>query len=245
MRTPALFLLLIISITGNAQKLPNIQQVSLRSPTNVTVDGKVNEWGNKWQAYNKATQLYYNLANDADNLYLAVRCEDIKVIAKILAGGLCLNINTENKRIDNGPSITFPNTKSAWGPTNQGVSKFNFKVMDSITVKVALKDVKFFRLNNFENLPDTIVSIYNDLGIQAQMRYYNNALACEILIPTKLIGLADFSGTFAYQIKLPGVNTGFPAGSNPNPDRPANHPLNILYALNASTDFWGEYTLTK
>ena len=58
---------------ANAQKLPNVQQASLRAPENVKVDGKPTEWGDKLQAYNKATDVFYTIANDYNNLYLIIQ----------------------------------------------------------------------------------------------------------------------------------------------------------------------------
>jgi hypothetical protein len=44
---------------STAQKLPNKQQISLRAPARLKIDGIVNEWGDKLQAYNHSTQIFY------------------------------------------------------------------------------------------------------------------------------------------------------------------------------------------
>ncbi|MBC7401019.1 MAG: hypothetical protein H7289_13850, partial [Mucilaginibacter sp.] len=63
---PALFL----SVIANAQKLPKVQTASIAAPTNIKIDGKATEWGNKFQAFNRTTEVYYTLSNSATKLYL-------------------------------------------------------------------------------------------------------------------------------------------------------------------------------
>ncbi|HCN82336.1 MAG TPA: hypothetical protein DIT07_01770, partial [Sphingobacteriaceae bacterium] len=69
--------LIIIPVTTSAQKLPNIQEASLRAPAGIKVDGKATEWNNQFQAYNKATEIFYTISNDDDKLYLAVQATDL------------------------------------------------------------------------------------------------------------------------------------------------------------------------
>lgn len=93
----------------NAQKLPNKQEISLEAPANVKIDGKMNEWGDKLQAYNKATLIYYTMANDADNLYLVVRIKDPGVINKAISGAITLTVNPADKKSDEKcPAVSFP-----------------------------------------------------------------------------------------------------------------------------------------
>jgi len=51
-------LLLIASLTVNAQNLPNVQKVSVRAPANIKIDGKASEWDDKFQAFNHATDIF-------------------------------------------------------------------------------------------------------------------------------------------------------------------------------------------
>ncbi len=96
-------------VTANAQKLPNIQNTSLRAPANIKIDGKATEWHNKFLAYNKATDVYYSMANDDDKLYLVVQATDPAIINKIIGGGITLTIQKSGKKTDkDGISITYP-----------------------------------------------------------------------------------------------------------------------------------------
>src|ERR1700742_4496861 len=98
-----------ICLSASAQKLPTTQKASLRAPSNTKIDGKATEWDNKFQAYNNATNVFYTLSNDDNNLYLTVQADEQSVINKILRGGITLTIQKSGKKTDkDGMSITYP-----------------------------------------------------------------------------------------------------------------------------------------
>src|ERR1700761_5505119 len=95
--------------TAIAQKVSNIQQGSVAAPAGLKIDGKLTEWGPELQAYNKSTKLWYTLANDDQDIYLAIKSTDAANINKILAGGITLTINTAGKKKDKDAFIiTYP-----------------------------------------------------------------------------------------------------------------------------------------
>jgi hypothetical protein len=99
----------IIFFTANAQKLPNVQQVSLRAPADLKIDGKTAEWNNQFQAYNTHTDFYYTMANDDKNLYVVIQATDPAIIRRIVNGGLTLTVNESGqKRNKDAMSITYP-----------------------------------------------------------------------------------------------------------------------------------------
>src|SRR4051812_27283145 len=89
-----------INPSAQAQKTTNIQETAVWAPDNIKVDGKLNEWNDSFQALNKATQVYYTLANDDKNLYLVIRSANQNSANKIVAGGLNLTINNTGKKSD-------------------------------------------------------------------------------------------------------------------------------------------------
>src|ERR1700748_1734396 len=98
-----------ISICAKAQKLNSVQAAAIPAPAKVKVDGKIDEWGGNFQAYNKTTKLFYTLANDEKNLYLVVKSTDLQNSTKIMGGGVTLTINTANKKKEeNAYSVRFP-----------------------------------------------------------------------------------------------------------------------------------------
>jgi hypothetical protein len=91
-----------------AQKLNDVQDVSVWASA-VKVDGKHNEWENKFKATNKSTNLTYTLANDAKNLYLAIQSKDVTNNNKILLGGISLTVNPSGKKNDKeGFKVIYP-----------------------------------------------------------------------------------------------------------------------------------------
>jgi len=88
------FLLVVGMVNAHAQKLPNKQDVSLRAPVNINIDGKATEWDNKYQAFNKAVEIYYSIANDDDNLYLIIHAVKSSIIEKMMEGGISFSVNS-------------------------------------------------------------------------------------------------------------------------------------------------------
>ncbi|MXV17028.1 hypothetical protein [Hufsiella ginkgonis] len=98
----------MVAVSSFAQKLPDQQEVSLRPPANIKIDGKATEWP-AFQAYNKSTSLFYTITNDDDNLYLAVQSTNSGITNKIMRGGLTFTVNTTGKKKEKeGISIMFP-----------------------------------------------------------------------------------------------------------------------------------------
>ena len=72
-RTALLILFSCVILSAAAQKLPKVQRASLYAPENIKVDGMLNEWDDKLQAYNYATDVYYTISNDDKNLYITLK----------------------------------------------------------------------------------------------------------------------------------------------------------------------------
>lgn len=108
-------LILLIALLASQQlfaqdsKLKNEQPETGVWAEGVKVDGNLKEWNDNFQAYNKATKLFYTVSNDDKALYLVVKSTDMQTSNKIAAGGITLAINTEGKKKDKDVySLTFP-----------------------------------------------------------------------------------------------------------------------------------------
>jgi len=251
MKALALIFLVAITFCTNAQKLPNVQSGSKLLPENTKIDGKLSEWDDLLQAYNKATKIEYTLANNTDQLYLAIRSKDVGSTAKILAGGITLSINIPGRKEETRPSLTIPVTNSGYSLTPSGTVKSNFPVLtDSSDIIAAIKQFKFIKALNFKGIQDTLLSIYNEQGIQSKIVYDNGALICEILIPRKFVDLDDLS-KFSYQVRLNGVSRPEFKGGPPPPPLTAppswlpSDPRHISFEIASATDFKADYTLAK
>jgi hypothetical protein len=203
--TVALFLLFIGAI--KAQKLPNIQNSGFRAPVNVKVDGKATEWGNQFQAYNKGAQVFYTIANDDTNLYLCIKAPDPLIVDKIITYGVTFDIykpgNNTNKK--NSVSITYPligikdlgAIKSSLyntAITRNADSVHLRQKADSITSvwnnRFAAKS-KDITVTGIASIPDSSVSVYNDLGFKATLFFDTPKSAVyELAIPLKQLSLS-------------------------------------------------------
>lgn len=216
------------------KKLKDVQANNLFAPSPVKIDGKLNDWNDEFQAYNKSTHLYYTIANDEKNLYLVVKTSDMTTKAKLAAGGLTLSINTAGKKKDQDAySLTFPlrttmgrpgGGGAGGGATGGGMRLMTFggpggggrpaapdsamqKAMQDRVINAA-KEIKVF---GFKDIPDSLIAIYNEYNIKAAINYdKDGAFIYELAVPLKLMALtAGDSKELAYNIKLNGLQITF------------------------------------
>jgi hypothetical protein len=238
-----------VIVTGYAQKLPNVQKESVRAPANIKIDGKATEWDNKFKAQNNATELFYTLSNDDENLYLAVQTKFKDVIDKIMRGGITFTVNpTLDKKNTSQASVTYPSLDLA------GVSNVTNKMAVKNSPKanpdedpVSVNDVnktfsmrsKVVAVSGINSIQSGEISIYNENGIQVASHFDDNlGYTYELAIPLKHLSLPDSSKPFSYQIKVnePKQFTKLEGNRPPPP---------MMKTSVAATDTWGEYTLAK
>jgi hypothetical protein len=250
-------------------KLKSVQVNSLRAVPGIKIDGNITEWGNNFQAYNKAVKLYYILANDDKYLYLVTKSTDPTNNAKIGAGGITININTADKKNEKDAfSVTYPvvnrggrggggRNRGGFGcGRNNGVplSDSALKAQTEEAHKQFVAAAKEIRVLGFKEITDTLISIYNEYSIKSLVAYDDQgAMTVEMAIPLKALGLStDSPKEFAYQITLLGLplpaGGGFGGGGGRGGGRGGRGGggNNIDYQdLLTPTDFWGKYTLAK
>ncbi len=242
-------LLLGSSFWAFAQKLPNVQTVSLRAPANIKIDGKTTEWGNNFQAYNHATDIFYTLANDDDRLYLIIKATDLSVISKILAGGITFTMQKSGKNNDKGGiRITYPIFEeklqlahrgqvlevmgSIDGNSNSGTAPVTAESVVTAHNKTLAEKSKVIRVTGIPGL-DTTISVYNEDGIKTAERFdlkgtdtYEITYTYELGIDLKQLGLSfptairNDPPKFTYHIALNSTNS-FDA-TIPTPANPAD-----------------------
>ena len=288
------FCFMVSSLTvTQAQKLDDVQDVSVWA-SGVKVDGKHNEWENKFKAMNKSTNLTYTLANDAKNLYLAIQSKDVTNNSKILLGGISLTVNPSGKKNDKeGFKVIYPvvarrrpggapgagggattGVRVQGGPGGGGFGRFqDMSPMqrDSMqraiarTQLVGAKEIKVF---GFKDIPDSLISIYNEYSIKTIASISDEGVFMyELSIPLELLEMsADKPKEFSYNIKLNGLQInfgGFAGGARPGGGGGEGAPMVRVEGggggggmgggmggfnfqdLITPTDFWGKYILTK
>lgn len=300
---------LAIAITGflstgtllsvQAQKVNELQEVSIYAPQLTKADGRNSEWAGATFAQNKATGISYLISNDDKNLYLVVKSTDIGNNTKILAGGITFSINPDGKKKEKESiTLTYPLINRAQFRRGQGgpggggggggatvTGRPAFGGMggpggvqltpaqrDSTMAamqKTQLAQVKEIKIKGFKKTTDTLVSIYNDMGIKAAASIdKDRVFFYEAAIPLEELGMSvDNAKEFAYNVKLNGLQIpgmdfnrgggggggGFGGGGGGQVrvvgvagggGGPRGSGIDFQ-ALISPTDFWGKYTLTK
>jgi hypothetical protein len=205
-----------ISTPAIAQKVNNIQQGSVWAPAGIKIDGNLTEWGAALQAYNKTTHVWYTVANDDKNIYLAIKSTDMNNNTKILAGGISFSVNTDDKKKDkNAYVITFPVISRTGGGGRRGGRRGGFgqgqDTPDSAAIvtqqKQTLATSKEISALGFKEITDTLISIYNEYGIKAAANIDDKgSFVYELAVPLSMLGLQTASPKeIAYNIKVNGL----------------------------------------
>ena len=220
-------------LSGQAQKVNELQEVSIFAPHAIKIDGKNFEWKDADFSVNKRTNLSYIISNDDKNLYLIIKSTDVANNSKIMAGGITFSVNPDGKKKEKESiTLTYPLTvpfvrgqggggrgmrmsSGGGGPQDQK-QRDSFMVARQKTQLAASKEIK---IKGFKNTTDTLVAIYNEYGIKAFANIdKDNAFFYEVAIPLAGLGISTAAPKeFAYNIKLnglqlPGLDGGFGGG---------------------------------
>ncbi|MDB5155363.1 MAG: hypothetical protein JWR50_70 [Mucilaginibacter sp.] len=235
------------------KKLGTVQLTNMRAPSPVKIDGKLNEWNDNFQAYNKSTRLFYIIANDDKNLYLAVKATDFTTTAKIIAGGVTLAINKEGKKKEKDAySFTFPvieNPQRLSGGLSNRIEQRNagadselMKTIHERTIMAA----KVIKVLGVKAITDTLISIYNEHGIKAAINFDSDGITYELKVPLTLLDISvDEAKEMAYNIKLNGLQLNLGGGPGGGGGGGGGRNALDFQDLVSPSDFWARYTLAK
>ncbi len=180
-------------------------------PASVTIDGDLNEWGDSLRYYNEDQKLYYTLANDKDNLYMAIRINDRSEQRRILGAGLTLSIDTKGKKKETF-SVTFPiggkpdmapddDTQSLDGSKPNAVDNHDEKL------KANLTKLRQIRVTGFKDVESELITTSNTYGFKVAIDFDKDGnLICEAAIPLSLFHADDIGKTeWAFNFKINGI----------------------------------------
>lgn len=203
-------------LVAQCQKLPKVQKNPLLAPHDIKIDGKFKEWGADFQAYNPNIQVYYTLVNDKKNLYLVLKSANPGITSKILAGGFTLEISSlpDKRRIsfpiqnNSGIRLLLRMTSALADVKTDNPPTDIQKDSAMYTVNKRLVDgLKEIGIKGLNGLPDSVISVYNDLGLVGRsLLDQNGDYICELAVPLKYLSLS-LNGTrkFEYTLKLNGA----------------------------------------
>jgi len=261
-----LFLFAALAFTSaSAQKLPNKQETSVRIPADVKIDGKAAEWDGKLQAYSSATDFSYTMANNDDELYVVIQTKDRFVFNKIIDRGLTLSV--KNPKSGKTANITYPHTtyaaKNDRVSSGFGIGMITEQKLPEEEIarynKILSNRHKFIKVDGIEGV-DSLVSVYNDKGIQAAELFDNNKLyTLEMAVKLKQLGLSVNDGTkITYKLRVNTVEGAPVISANttmvmmgggeitPEIRQQATFDMNEkIVKMFQGTEFSGEYALAK
>lgn len=215
-------LFISLGLSGRAQKVNELQEVSIFAPHAIKIDGKNFEWKDTDFSVNKRTSLSYIISNDDKNLYLIIKSTDVANNSKIMAGGITFSVNPDGKKKEKESiTLTYPLTVPfvrGQGGGGRGMrmafpgggGQQNAKQRDSFMVarqKTQLATAKEIKIKGFKNTTDTLVAIYNEYGIKAFANIdKDNTFFYEVAIPLDELGISTAAPVeFAYNVKLNGL----------------------------------------
>jgi len=202
---------LVLNTVCYAQNKPAQNQLQ-PPPSNITIDGDVKEWGDSLRYYNKEKQLNYSLANDQDNLYMAIRVNDRSEQIRILRAGLTLSIDTRGKKKESF-TITFPvGDQSAEGmaETAQDLQGGNSNVKQEDRdelMRARLTKLREIRVTGFKDIESETMTTSNTYGFKVAIDYDKDGyLVYEAAIPLKFFHADDITKTeWAFNFKINGI----------------------------------------
>ena len=236
-----------------AQKLPVKQEAGVFAPVGVKIDGKTTEWG-AFQAYNPATEIWYTMANDNDKLYFVCKATEIKVIEKILAGGITISVSPIDKKSVITPvAITYPiepwlNTQISYEIEPPVPLKESTLSIVNNKISGHLKEIKITGVKEF---PDGSISVYNENGITgAHYVGSDKVYTYELAFPLSIIrSLINDKDAFNYKVQVTGIDTKttvIVGGTSLSGTAPSDQavPHGALYDM-SPTYFNATYTLAR
>lgn len=168
----------------------------------VVADGFLSDWPDSLSLFNKATNLYYSLANDDKNVYLAIKSASKQDLNKILAGGISFSANIEGKKKDPA-TVIFPVLDRTPGKTRNTKEQPEVEEIQ----KQILSRIKDIKVAGFKEIIDGGISLQNMYGIRAAASFdKSNNLIQEIIIPLNLLNLSTANAAeVIYSIRVNGL----------------------------------------
>lgn len=202
--------LIFISVS-NAQA-PTAANTLQEPPAGIAIDGDIKEWGDSLRYYNADKQLNYSLANDKENLYMAIRINDRSEQMRLLNAGLTFGIDTHGKKKESF-SLTFPYNEQG------NVSKPDMNKQDGGTlsqddrdelVRERLTKLRQIKVTGFKDIEDEIITTSNTYGIKIAIDYDKDGyLIYEAAIPLKFFHANDIGkNEWAFDFKINGIKMG-------------------------------------
>ena len=180
------------------------------------IDGRLEDWGDSLRYFNESTRFSFDIRNDEETLYLAVKSRDPGNLSRILARGISFSMNEKSKK-DPGPTVVFPvidrnlQTTKAAKPAPRDVKADQEQILSKLSK---------FNVKGFPDILDGAVSISNSYGISTGAGFDDqNNFTVEIAVPFRLLEITPGQQAIACIIEINGVKQAR-AAYDPNRNSP-------------------------
>lgn len=228
MNSPLVCNLTLLAILFSTFNLCRAQDRSAQNtlklpPAGITIDGDLKDWGDSLRYLNTDKHITYSLANDKENLYMAIRINDYGEQVMVLNAGLSLGIDTKGRKKESF-TITFP-VGTDGGPTNFGMPGRNggdsLQQKHEELVEAELTKLRGIQVTGFTDIEGNYITTSNTYGIKTALDYDKDGnLVCEAAIPLKFFHADNISkNEWTFNFKINGINN--PAQNHDSGEQPS------------------------
>lgn len=188
---------------AQAQRRGGSQQERLSWGTGISVDGFLEDWGDTLLYLHPAQHLQYQLKNDGEFLYVAMRTHDYDRQIQALSQGFSIMVNQSGRKRE-GPRLIFPITDRI--SYREIMARDNDERPEDMRLG-ALESIRAIVIANFDDILDGQISLDNNYDIRAVARIDSaDALCVEAKIPLERLGLSvGGSKNYAFNVRINGI----------------------------------------
>jgi hypothetical protein len=178
-------------------------------PANVVIDGNLSEWGDSLRYLNQEKKIPYTLANDKENLYVAIRINDRTEQARIINAGITLSIDPKGKKKETF-TMTFPlsapGSKPQFGFRKDDNGELTQQDRDELA-RERITTLRNIKVTGFKDIEYDMITTSNTYGIKAAINYdADGNLVYEAAIPLKFFHVDNPSkNEWAFNFKINGM----------------------------------------
>jgi hypothetical protein len=200
---------LFLANISNAQSNKSAATTLQAPPKDIVVDADAKKWGDSLRYYNTEKHINYSLANDQDNLYMAIRINDRLDQRKILKAGITFSVDPKGKKKE-AFSITFPLNVQGATPTLPSAKMEDGEVTQQDReelMRERLTTLRGIKVVGFKDIEDDMITTSNTYGIKTAINFDDDGnLVCEAAIPLKFFHVDDPSkNEWAFNFKINGI----------------------------------------
>jgi hypothetical protein len=225
--TPITCIFFIAMLSGSAAHAQDKAGQLQSPPQGIAIDGSLKEWGDSLRYYNTDKKINYSLANDKDNLYMAVRINDFSEQVRIVNAGLTFSIDPKGKKKESF-TITYPlganNTLLHIGMKRDDDGGLSADDESELT-QAKLTTLRQMKVTGFKDIEGDMITTSNTYGIKADFDFDKDGyLVYELAIPLKFFPAEDLAkNEWAFNFKINGISKPAPSGNDQDgPSKPGS-----------------------